>query len=185
MCLFCFKQKTAYEVRISDWSSDVCSSDLLLRSSFSSACFMESVLWAGEVHSADEHPRQPGDPRHKESGDDRPEEGAHDEAREWPPVADEVQHDRDQRRHDSQRVAHDAHDTKEVQHGSPLHHSLPKLDAHVAGLGEESHRLQATLASQPGLAHAAERRAQVAHQPAVDPRSEEHTSELQSLMRTS
>src|SRR3546814_11825801 len=25
-----FKQKTAYEMRISDWSSDVCSSDLLL-----------------------------------------------------------------------------------------------------------------------------------------------------------
>src|SRR3546814_10519801 len=25
----CFKQKTAYELRISDWSSDVCSSDLL------------------------------------------------------------------------------------------------------------------------------------------------------------
>src|SRR3546814_1016156 len=28
MCFFFFKQKTAYEVRISDWSSDVCSSDL-------------------------------------------------------------------------------------------------------------------------------------------------------------
>src|SRR3546814_15474739 len=27
-CFFCFKQKTAYEMRISDWSSDVCSSDL-------------------------------------------------------------------------------------------------------------------------------------------------------------
>src|SRR3546814_2233875 len=26
--IFCFKQKTAYEVRISDWSSYVCSSDL-------------------------------------------------------------------------------------------------------------------------------------------------------------
>src|SRR3546814_9502512 len=26
--IFCFKQKTAYEMRISDWSSDVCSSDL-------------------------------------------------------------------------------------------------------------------------------------------------------------
>src|SRR3546814_6572394 len=26
--VFVFKQKTAYEVRISDWSSDVCSSDL-------------------------------------------------------------------------------------------------------------------------------------------------------------
>src|SRR3546814_1299285 len=34
--LFLFKQKTAYEVRISDWSSDVCSSDLslLLRTVF-------------------------------------------------------------------------------------------------------------------------------------------------------
>src|SRR3546814_20272101 len=29
---FFFKQKTAYEVRISDWSSDVCSSDLFTRS---------------------------------------------------------------------------------------------------------------------------------------------------------
>src|SRR3546814_15842186 len=31
MCVFCFffKQKTAYEMRISDWSSDVCSSDLV------------------------------------------------------------------------------------------------------------------------------------------------------------
>src|SRR3546814_1838424 len=27
--MFFFKQKTAYEMRISDWSSDVCSSDLL------------------------------------------------------------------------------------------------------------------------------------------------------------
>src|SRR3546814_2464560 len=27
-CIFFFKQKTAYEMRISDWSSDVCSSDL-------------------------------------------------------------------------------------------------------------------------------------------------------------
>src|SRR3546814_9934496 len=32
MCVFFFffKQKTAYEMRISDWSSDVCSSDLAL-----------------------------------------------------------------------------------------------------------------------------------------------------------
>src|SRR3546814_2121727 len=28
MFFFFFKQKTAYEMRISDWSSDVCSSDL-------------------------------------------------------------------------------------------------------------------------------------------------------------
>src|SRR3546814_19206768 len=31
VCFFFFKQKTAYEMRISDWSSDVCSSDLLGR----------------------------------------------------------------------------------------------------------------------------------------------------------
>src|SRR3546814_3371427 len=28
--VFLFKQKTAYEMRISDWSSDVCSSDLMV-----------------------------------------------------------------------------------------------------------------------------------------------------------
>src|SRR3546814_16377660 len=28
LCFFLFKQKTAYEMRISDWSADVCSSDL-------------------------------------------------------------------------------------------------------------------------------------------------------------
>src|SRR3546814_1331343 len=28
ICFFFFKQKTAYVLRISDWSSDVCSSDL-------------------------------------------------------------------------------------------------------------------------------------------------------------
>src|SRR3546814_6565300 len=33
-CVFLFKQKTAYEMRISDWSSDVCSSDLLFKISF-------------------------------------------------------------------------------------------------------------------------------------------------------
>src|SRR3546814_10986192 len=30
-CIFFFKQKTAYEMRISDWSSDVCSSDLTFK----------------------------------------------------------------------------------------------------------------------------------------------------------
>src|SRR3546814_4853653 len=35
---FLFKQKTAYEMRISDWSSDVCSSDLRMN-----ACAAELV----------------------------------------------------------------------------------------------------------------------------------------------
>src|SRR3546814_5456589 len=35
LCVFFFfKQKTAYEMRISDWSSDVCSSDLGMSSMF-------------------------------------------------------------------------------------------------------------------------------------------------------
>src|SRR3546814_6222786 len=33
-CVFFFKQKSAYEMRISDWSSDVCSSDLSTALSF-------------------------------------------------------------------------------------------------------------------------------------------------------
>src|SRR3546814_5012876 len=40
VCFFFFKQKTAYELRISDWSSDVCSSDLIISSrSFGSPCY--------------------------------------------------------------------------------------------------------------------------------------------------
>src|SRR3546814_2867594 len=42
---FFFKQKTAYEMRISDWSSDVCSSDLLL---VCRVCFINcSIVVAG------------------------------------------------------------------------------------------------------------------------------------------
>src|SRR3546814_5659488 len=45
---FFFKQKTAYEMRISDWSSDVCSSDLAAR-----------LPSAAAFHSLDEEPRNP------------------------------------------------------------------------------------------------------------------------------
>src|SRR3546814_7791939 len=44
---FFFKQKTAYEVRISDWSSDVCSSDLLFGGTPSNLAI--SLLKAGEI----------------------------------------------------------------------------------------------------------------------------------------
>src|SRR3546814_20573999 len=43
--VFFFKQKTAYEMRISDWSSDVCSSDLVLLSD-TERLFNESA-WLG------------------------------------------------------------------------------------------------------------------------------------------
>src|SRR3546814_8920481 len=46
-CFFFFKQKTAYELRISDWSSDVCSSDLLV------TAIPEQVLLARKVWARD------------------------------------------------------------------------------------------------------------------------------------
>src|SRR3546814_4304128 len=42
--IFFFKQKTAYEMRISDWSSDVCSSDLPSRSSAERGRFSKYAL---------------------------------------------------------------------------------------------------------------------------------------------
>src|SRR3546814_4274382 len=44
MVFFFFKQKTAYEVRISDWSSDVCSSDLKARDRERDAVAVLAVL---------------------------------------------------------------------------------------------------------------------------------------------
>src|SRR3546814_4234016 len=48
LCFFFFKQKTAYEMRISDWSSDVCSSDL-------------AHQWADIVGRRRQHPGQRGE----------------------------------------------------------------------------------------------------------------------------
>src|SRR3546814_9126218 len=44
---FFFKQKTAYEMRISDWSSDVCSSDLAYCIHFFMLCMSEQPGRAG------------------------------------------------------------------------------------------------------------------------------------------
>src|SRR3546814_2706398 len=42
---FFFKQKTAYEMRISDWSSDVCSSDLIGVSAYGLYDVRELDVW--------------------------------------------------------------------------------------------------------------------------------------------
>src|SRR3546814_8647150 len=42
-CFVFFKQKTAYEMRISDWSSDVCSSDLFAGRLQYPACLAERL----------------------------------------------------------------------------------------------------------------------------------------------
>src|SRR3546814_6394717 len=47
--VFFFKQKTAYEMRISDWSSDVCSSDLARRG-LAVILRIEAVDFGAEFH---------------------------------------------------------------------------------------------------------------------------------------
>src|SRR3546814_3129731 len=49
LCFFFFKQKTAYEMRISDWSSDVCSSDLLPQDAVVEAGGRQAAVVRGEV----------------------------------------------------------------------------------------------------------------------------------------
>src|SRR3546814_10103459 len=47
MCVFVvcfFKQKTAYEMRISDWSSDVCSSDLSWQDPSNNKAFLDGQV---------------------------------------------------------------------------------------------------------------------------------------------
>src|SRR3546814_15942839 len=55
LSLFCFcKQRTAYEMRISDWSSDVCSSDLLAGGDHAQrrlAAVGEQVLHVAHLHA--------------------------------------------------------------------------------------------------------------------------------------
>src|SRR3546814_3964137 len=60
ICFFFFKQKTAYELRISDWSSDVCSSDLA-----SSVEASAAKGWYDDLGNTNEwrpatHPSSPG-----------------------------------------------------------------------------------------------------------------------------
>src|SRR3546814_175015 len=53
---FFFKQKTAYEMRISDWSSDVCSSDLVDR-----LLLEESTVWLIDYKSQRPAPTESAD----------------------------------------------------------------------------------------------------------------------------
>src|SRR3546814_5930719 len=130
---FFFKQKTAYEMRISDWSSDVCSSDLLAQGQ-SDAQFPRHAL-------------------HQRARDaDLGVEGRKGQIHLQLPLDE----DAERRASDAQRL------------GIP--------DLRRAGAVEEG-RPQ-------GSPHAEARGAALSH-PARLPRSDEHTSELQSLMRTS
>src|SRR3546814_20583396 len=58
MFFFFFKQKTAYEMRISDWSSDVCSSDLHPRAVERQPCGVDVIGDEGRCEISIQH--QPG-----------------------------------------------------------------------------------------------------------------------------
>src|SRR3546814_8085738 len=59
MFFFFFKQKTAYEMRISDWSSDVCSSDLAQRNNAFCPRKHRDHAWKDDIQRhADERYRQ-------------------------------------------------------------------------------------------------------------------------------
>src|SRR3546814_2213953 len=49
--LFFVKQKTAYEVRISDWSSDVCSSDLAVKEQYAIENALNKISGYGLVNA--------------------------------------------------------------------------------------------------------------------------------------
>src|SRR3546814_3330137 len=63
LLVFFFKQKTAYEMRISDWSSDVCSSDL-----FGKQYGLAGTLGGG-IAAAVRPPRTPMGPGNKSRDD--------------------------------------------------------------------------------------------------------------------
>src|SRR3546814_5758775 len=73
-CFFFFKQKTAYEMRISDWSSDVCSSDLVLTGGGTGIALLEKLReatgdidWSQiDLYWGDERFLPSGDPERNE-----------------------------------------------------------------------------------------------------------------------
>src|SRR3546814_3314053 len=130
---FFFKQKTAYEMRISDWSSDVCSSDLVVRQLIVG---VERDVMGLAVHAVDDQ---------------------------IAPVAQLV----------GQPLRGHAADDGSAVVARLEHRQLARLAAHGPLYGADD---VATLAQ----------RAQSLFRVGMDgPRSEEHTSELQSLMRLS
>src|SRR3546814_1837721 len=143
--LFCFKQKTAYEVRISDWSSDVCSSDLVVLHRAGELATRRALLFgAGDVER--QQPGRRGVDGHR---------GVHLRQRD---AGEELLH--------VAEVADRHADLADLALGE-------RVVAVVAGL-----RRQVEGDGEPGLPAR-----QVLAVERV--RSEEHTSELQSLMRIS
>src|SRR3546814_8039392 len=139
---FFFKQKTAYEMRISDWSSDVCSSDLVAPHA-----------------SEDQHLQQDAGDRDGEEGDGEADEPV--AGRLGRLVADIAA----QQVHRAMRQVHVAHQA-EHQGEAACDQEIEPSQGEAVQEGVHEGLLAADGVLQPF-------------------RSEEHTSELQSLMRSS
>src|SRR3546814_7128959 len=141
--IFFFKQKTAYEMRISDWSSDVCSSDLFRH---------RRVDFRLGVEAADGEPDRAARPRLREA------QGREDVGRLH-------------RRRGAGRAGGD----REARHGPHERLRVHPLEGEVEVARNALRRV--TVQADAGKAPS-----NALQQPR---RSEEHTSELQSLMRIS
>src|SRR3546814_1772542 len=84
LVFFFFEQKTAYEMRISDWSSDVCSSDLLVEDEHRRHCPRATGMeaagghWRTQIETARLVDRWPTAPR----GHDEPRQNGRASCRE-------------------------------------------------------------------------------------------------------
>src|SRR3546814_10039724 len=156
--LFFFKQKTAYEMRISDWSSDVCSSDL-------QAGAVPAVGGAVQVDRQDAplpaaHRAAQGALRRRQAEVPDGDDGALQEGEDQP------------RRRLPAGAAADDH----------LHGAVLGAD----GVGGAAPGAVDAVDPRPDRARPVLHPAGAQHRDhVVDARSEEHTSELQSLMRIS
>src|SRR3546814_361726 len=158
-----FKQKTAYEMRISDWSSDVCSSDLVVLAALTAGIVAEDPVRALMAENALSQPQQVvGMGRTLQrivdilgaTLEDVDEDGALQLL--------------DRRLRGQQRDADIGGDVERQAPEQAVHQAIPAAEA------EQRVGLQEGQA--PGAA---------AHQIEQRRRSVEHTSELQLLMRTS
>src|SRR3546814_17411697 len=61
LCFFFYRQETAYEMRISDWSSDVCRSDLKATEQFKRQSAQAGDLFHPRLQRRRRHGREPPD----------------------------------------------------------------------------------------------------------------------------
>src|SRR3546814_266869 len=166
---FFFKQKTAYEMRISDWSSDVCSSDLADRGRCAQ---MAKTGWTGIQYVAREN-RQ-----HRRCAAKQHREQIERDRAKHQAIATDIAQSVD---HLAERVARSRHlgalyrfDRQQAAAGRSEQDSAEKIGRF------RRERIEITAKRRPG-----DRTRLPGERTHCDCRSAEHTSELQSLMRIS